>query len=93
MTDGKSDDLGKYLKMGLKLDKNNPELLHFYGTWCCGRQEALVSNKNYGSMLNMNFDYVENFRKAYELSDDPEAKEVYLMVLREQEALRDFYTG
>ena len=41
----------------------------------------------------MNYDYLDYFRKAYELSTDPETKQGYLLTLQEQEAFRDFYTG
>ena len=41
----------------------------------------------------MNYDYLDYFRKAYELSTDSETKQGYLLTLKEQEAFRDFYTG
>ena len=41
----------------------------------------------------MNYDYLDHFRKAYELSTDSETKQGYLLTLKEQEAFRDFYTG
>ena len=41
----------------------------------------------------MNYDYIECFRKAYEVTTDPAMKQEALQGVREQEAFRDFYIG
>lgn len=41
----------------------------------------------------MNYDYIECFRKAYEMTTDPAMKQEALQGVREQEAFRDFYIG
>ena len=58
-------------------------------------QEEKVLRKPYGSINfdELNFDFLEYIRKAYECATDPVDKQIYFMSIKEKESFRDFYTG
>ena len=85
----KSDDYDRYVKMGLRIEPQNPRFLEKQGYGLEQRQENIPwSEKDYT--------YIEYYQKAYENEDgerNPMEKDLYLYCFREAEVNRYYFTG
>ena len=60
-----------------------------YGGWLQSKEEDVRPSIE---PSKRNYDFIDYYRKSYELETDPEQKELYFHQVLEREAFRDYHT-